>query len=331
MMNQRTLKSSFSLEGKGLHTGLNIRIKFNPAPEDHGYKIKRIDIPEHPIIEALAENVIDTNRGTVLSMDNIKVSTVEHALAALYACEIDNCLIEVDAPEFPILDGSSIAFVSKIKEVGVHIQNTERKYISFKRKRIKVVDKETGSSMLLLPDDTFSIQSHISFNSFLLKRQDAKLDALSEFTKDIAAARTFVFVSEIEPLLENNLAKGGDLDNAIVIYDKPISQNKLDQLADLMGVRRKDANKLGYIMNKPLLYPNEPARHKLLDIVGDIALVGHFIKGKVIANCPGHKINNLFARAIREAINSDIKIKVTKNISLLPETPHDNGQLCWMP
>lgn len=318
MVNQRTLKNSFTLEGKGLHTGLNIRITFNPAPENHGYKIRRTDIPGQPIIEALAENVSATQRGTVLSVDGVQISTVEHALAALYACEIDNCLIDVDAPEIPILDGSSILFVSKIKSVGVEEQNAPRKYITFKRKRIKVVDKATGSSMILLPDDSFSIQSHISFNSTLLRQQDATLNDLSEFPRDFASARTFVFVREIEPLLNNNLVKGGDLDNAIVIYDKPIEQDHFDHLADIMGVKRKDASKLGYIMNKPLLYPNEPARHKLLDIIGDISLVGYFIKGKIIANCPGHKINNLFARAIREAIN--VNKQITSPVNILAET-----------
>ncbi|NDV79073.1 UDP-3-O-[3-hydroxymyristoyl] N-acetylglucosamine deacetylase [Dysgonomonas sp. 511] len=304
---QRTLKGSFTLEGKGLHTGLNIHITFRPAPENHGYKIKRTDIAGQPVIEALAENVSATQRGTVLSVGDVQVSTVEHAMAALYACEIDNCLIEVDAPEFPILDGSSIQYVSKIKEVGAQQQAALRKFVTFKRKRIKVVDKETGSSLILLPDDSFSIQSHISFNSTFLHKQDACLNDLSEFTRDFASARTFVFVREIEPLLNNNLVKGGDLDNAIVIYDKPIEQDKFDQLAKVMGVKRKDANRLGYIMNKPLIYPNEPARHKLLDIIGDLALVGHYIKGKIIANCPGHKINNLFARAIREAMKPSAK------------------------
>lgn len=319
MINQRTLKSSFTLEGKGLHTGLNIRITFHPAPEDHGYKIRRTDIPGQPIIEALAENVSATQRGTVLSVDGIQISTVEHALAALYACEIDNCLIDVDAPEVPILDGSSILFVSKIKSIGTEEQSAPRKYITFKRKRIKVVDKTTGSSMILLPDDSFSIQSNISFNSALLRRQEAVLNDLSEFPRDFASARTFVFVREIEPLLNKNLVKGGDLDNAVIIYDEPIEQEHFDHLADIMGVRRKDASKLGYIMNRPLLYPNEPARHKLLDIIGDIALVGYFIKGKIIANCPGHKINNLFARAIREAIG--INKKVADSVNILAETP----------
>lgn len=302
MTKQRTLKNRFSLEGKGLHTGLNVRITFNPAPEHHGYKIKRIDVPGQPIIDALAENVSATQRGTVLSANGVEVSTVEHALAALYACEIDNCLIEVNAPEFPIMDGSAIQFVSKIKEIGVDIQNADRKYIMIKRRKIKVVDKISGASMLLIPDETFSIQSQISFNSNLLRHQEANLADMKDFTKDIAPARTFVFVREIEPLLQENLVKGGDLDNAIVIYDKPIDQKSFDILADTMGVKRKDATKLGYIMNKPLIYPNEPARHKLLDIIGDLALVGGFIKGKIIANSPGHKINNMFARAIREAI-----------------------------
>jgi UDP-3-O-acyl N-acetylglucosamine deacetylase len=310
MTQQRTLNTSFSLEGKGLHTGLPIRITFNPAPENHGYKIRRIDLKGQPIIDAIAENVVATQRGTVLAKNGIQVSTVEHALAALYACEIDNCLIDVDAPEFPILDGSSILFVSKIKEIGIREQAAQRRYIHFKRKRIKVVDKETGSSLILMPDENFSIQSQVSYNSLLLHKQEARLDSLAEFPKEIASSRTFVFVREIEPLLKNNLVKGGDLDNAIVIYDKAIDQTDFDKLADKMGTRRKDAKQLGYIMNKPLLYPNEPARHKLLDIIGDIALVGYFIKGKIIANCPGHKINNLFARAIRENIKEPVLLSV---------------------
>ncbi|HCO67716.1 MAG TPA: UDP-3-O-[3-hydroxymyristoyl] N-acetylglucosamine deacetylase [Dysgonomonas sp.] len=305
-MNQRTLSKSFSLQGKGLHTGLDIRITFHPAPEDHGYKIRRVDLQGSPVIDALAENVIATERGTVLGDYRLQVSTVEHALAALYACEIDNCLIDVDAPEFPILDGSAIHFVSKIKEVGVTRQNAIRKYISFKRKKIRVSDKEKGSSLLLLPDEKFSIENRIAYDSKLLKQQQASLGDLSLFTKEIASARTFVFVREIEHLLYNDLIKGGDLDNAIVIYDQPIPQDGYDRLADKMNVKRKDASKLGYIMNKPLLYANEPARHKLLDIIGDIALVGYFIKGKIIANCPGHRINNLFARAIREKIKEPV-------------------------
>jgi len=307
---QHTLKESFSLKGKGLHTGLNIEIKFNPAPINHGYKIKRIDLEDQPIIEALAENVKGTQRGTVLSKNEVSVSTVEHALAALYAYEIDNCLIEVNAPEFPILDGSAIVYVNEIERVGIIEQDAVREYYVVKNK-IEVADKEAGSSIVVLPDDSFGVNAHITFDSFFLDNQYATLDNLKDFKEEIAASRTFVFVREIEPLLQHGLIKGGDLDNAIVIYEHQISQERLDQLADTMGVKHKDASELGYIMNKPLAFVNEPARHKLLDILGDIALIGKPIVGRIIANCPGHKINNQFARVIRKDIKlNDVQAPV---------------------
>ena len=307
---QHTLKESFSLKGKGLHTGLNIEIKFNPAPVNHGYKIKRIDLEDQPVIEALAENVIGTQRGTVLSKNEASVSTVEHAMAALYAYEIDNCLIEVNAPEFPILDGSAIVYVNEIERVGIVEQDAVREYYVVKNK-IEVADKEAGSSIIVLPDSSFGINVHITFDSFFLDNQYATLDNLKNFKEEIAASRTFVFVREIEPLLQHGLIKGGDLDNAIVIYEHQISQERLDQLADTMGVKHKDASELGYIMNKPLAFVNEPARHKLLDILGDIALIGKPIIGRIIANCPGHKINNQFARVIRKDIKlNDIQAPV---------------------
>ena len=301
-MKQHTLKKSFSLKGKGLHTGLEIEIKFNPAPENHGYKIKRIDLPEKPVVDALAENVKSTNRGTVLSKNGVLVSTVEHALAALYAYEIDNCLIEVNAPEFPILDGSAIAYVNEIERVGLEEQNAERHYYIVKNK-LEVKDEETGSHIMVFPDNTFGVNVHIAYDeSPFLDNQYAILDHLKDFKKEIAASRTFVFVREIAPLLQNGLIKGGDLDNAIVIYERQISQEAFDQLADTMGVVHKNASQLGYIMNKPLVYSNEPARHKLLDILGDIALIGRPILGRILAICPGHKINNQFARIIRKDI-----------------------------
>ncbi len=299
-MLQRTLNKSFTLEGKGLHTGLDLKITFNPASENEGYKIRRTDISGKPIIEALAENVSGTQRGTVLSGKGFSVSTIEHALAALYACSIDNCLIEINGPEFPILDGSSIHYIRKIKEIGICNQLEKRQYISFKRKRVLVKDPETGASMLLLPNEKLTVSADIYFDSPLLNHQSAVLDDLSDFCREIASARTFVFVREINELFENNLIKGGDLDNAIVIYDKPIPQEKLDKLADLMNIEKRSFKSLGYIMNKPLRYENEPARHKILDILGDLALCGGFVKGKIIAKCPGHKINTLFARKIRE-------------------------------
>ncbi|MDR0540904.1 MAG: bifunctional UDP-3-O-[3-hydroxymyristoyl] N-acetylglucosamine deacetylase/3-hydroxyacyl-ACP dehydratase [Dysgonamonadaceae bacterium] len=316
MTKQQTLKKSFSLQGKGLHTGLKIHITFHPAPENHGYKIKRTDIEGAPVIDAIAENVTNTQRGTVLSKNNIQVSTVEHAMAALYAMQVDNCLIEVDAPEFPILDGSAIEYVRAIEKVGLEEQKAERDYYIVKDK-IEVKDEETGSSIVVLPDDHFVVMSLIAFDSDILDSQFATLERLADFKEEIAASRTFVFLREVEPLLANNLIKGGDLDNAIVIYERPISQERFDQLADKMKVAHKDASQLGYIMNKPLVYPNEPARHKLLDIIGDIALIGKPFRGRIIATCPGHKINNKLARMIRK----DIKLNEVQAPIYNPNIP----------
>ena len=315
MNKQHTLKGSFSLEGKGLHTGLDIKITFNPAPENHGCKIKRIDIKDQPVIEALAENVSSTQRGTVLSKNEVQISTVEHALAALYAYGVDNCLIEVDAPEFPILDGSAVIYTNEIERVGLEKQQADRDFYIVKKK-IEVKDEETGSSLIILPDDKFCVNALISFDSVFLDSQYAVLEDLDDFKKEVAASRTFVFVRDVEPLLQNNLIKGGDLDNAIVIYERQISQERFDQLADKMGVPRKDATQLGYIMNKPLVFPNEPARHKLLDVIGDMALIGKPLKGRIIANCPGHKINNKLARLIRK----DIKINEVQAPGYDPNT-----------
>lgn len=301
MDKQHTLKESFTLEGKGLHTGLPIVITFNPAAENEGYKIKRVDLPGQPIIEALAENVGNTQRGTVLIKGDVAVSTIEHAMAALYAMGIDNCLIEVNAPEFPILDGSAIKYVEEIKRVGLVEQAADRDYYVV-RKKMVVKDEETGSQLILLPDEQFCINSFIEFESKYIPNQSATLDDIADFEKEIASCRTFVFVREIQKLREVGLIKGGDLDNAIVIYERQISQDALDDLADLIGVPRKDATELGYLNNKEIMYPNEPARHKLLDIIGDMALIGKPLKGRVIATRPGHKINNQLARAVRKRI-----------------------------
>ena len=282
MQKQKTLAASFSLKGKGLHTGLDIEITFNPAPENHGYKIKRVDMEGQPTIDALAENVVNTQRGTVLSKNGVQVSTIEHAMAALYAYEIDNCLIEVNAPEFPILDGSSRFFSEEIQKTGVVEQNAPKDYYIVKHK-IEVKDEETGSSLIILPDDKFSVNVLISFDSPVLSNQFATLNDLSEFPTELAASRTFVFVREVEMLLNNNLIKGGDLDNAIVIYDQKIPQESLDKLADMLNIPHKNVQELGYINNKPLVFDNEPARHKLIDVIGDIALIGKPIRGRVIA------------------------------------------------
>lgn len=298
---QKSLKGSFSLCGKGLHTGLSLTVTFNPAPENYGYKIQRIDLEGMPIIDAVAEHVVDTQRGTVLGKGDVRVSTVEHCLAALYALGIDNCLIQVNGPEFPILDGSAAMYITKIEEVGIEELNAPKDWYII-RKKIEVKDEETGSCITILPDEEFSLTAMCSFNSKFINSQFATLDKMDAFPTEIAQARTFVFVRDIEPLLKANLIKGGDLDNAIVIYEKQTTQERLDQLADFLKVPHMDATKLGYIQHKPLVWENECTRHKLLDIIGDMALIGKPIKGRIIATRPGHTINNKFARQMRREI-----------------------------
>ena len=301
---QKTLKNSFSLSGKGLHTGLDLTVTFNPAPENTGYRIQRIDLEGQPVIEAIAEKVADTQRGTVLAQGDVRVSTVEHALAALYALGIDNCLIQVDGPEFPILDGSAFMYVEKIREVGIEEQAATKEWFII-RKKIEIRDEESGSCITILPDDQFSITTMCSFESKLINSQFATLDKMENYSKEIAAARTFVFVRDIEPLLQANLIKGGDLENAIVIYERQVSQQQLDNLADLLKVPHMDATKIGYIQPKPLQWENECTRHKLLDIIGDMALIGRPIKGRIVATRPGHTINNKFARLMRKEIKKN--------------------------
>ena len=301
MLKQNTLKEQFSLSGKGLHTGLNLTVTFLPAPANHGYKIQRIDMPSQPIMDAVAENVVDTQRGTVLGKGEMRCSTVEHAMAALYALGLDNVLIQVDGPEFPILDGSAELYVKAIQRVGIQEQDAPKDfyYIS---KKMEFRDDATGACITLLPDEDFSITSMISFDSKVLSSQFATLDNMDKFATEVAAARTFVFVREIEPLLMAGLIKGGDLDNAIVIYEHETTQDNLDKLCQLTGAEQHNASELGYLQHKPLVWENEPARHKLLDIIGDMALIGKPIKGRIIATRPGHTINNKFARMMRKEI-----------------------------
>ena len=301
MLKQKTLKGSFSLFGKGLHTGLSLTVTFNPAPENTGYRIQRIDLEGEPVIDAVAENVVDTRRGTVLGKGDVRVSTVEHGLAALYALGIDNCLIQVNGPEFPILDGSADMYVKKICEIGLEEQNAPKDFYIIRHK-IEIKDDESGSCVTILPDEEFSITAMCSFESKFINSQFATLDKIESFAEDIAPARTFVFVRDIMPLLEANLIKGGDLDNAIVIYEREVTQEKLDHLADILKVPHMDATKIGYIQHKPLMWENECTRHKLLDIIGDMALIGRPIKGRIIATRPGHTINNKFARLLRKEI-----------------------------
>lgn len=304
MSKQQTLKGSFSLSGKGLHTGLPINISFHPAPAGTGRVIRRVDVEGTPEIPALSEFVKGTERGTVLRKGDVQVSTIEHGLSALYALGVDNCYIDVDAPEFPILDGSAIEYVRKIKEVGLVSQELEREYYIVKQ-RTEVVSEDGRSRILLLPDHSFGVDVHISFDSPILSNQFASLDNLKNFETEIASSRTFVFVREIEQLLAHNLVKGGDLDNALVIYDKEMEQSSLNDLCKLMGVEPKKGIELGYINNAPIIFPNEPARHKLLDVLGDLSLIGRPIQGRIIATCPGHKINNEMGQKIRREIKQN--------------------------
>lgn len=300
-MKQITLKAPFSVHGKGLHTGMVIEAEFLPAPDNHGYKIQRTDLEGEPILDALAENVVSTARGTVIARGEVSVSTIEHAMAALYAAGVDNVLIRINGPEMPILDGSAQEFCDKIDEVGLETQKADKDYYIVKQK-IEVHDENTGASIVVLPDADFSVDVMVQYDSPVLSNQFASLDKMDEFGKEIAGCRTFVFVREIEPLVKANLIKGGDLENAVVIYDREMPQTELDRLADIMGVNHKQVSEFGYIQERPLRVANEPARHKLMDVMGDLALIGRPLKGKVIATRPGHTINTTFAKKIRKEI-----------------------------
>ena len=298
---EKTLGETIELEGKGLHTGLDIKLVIHPAPAGHGIKISRVDLPGAPTIPALAEHVTKTNRGTVISNKEMQVSTIEHMMSALYAMGVDNALVEVNAPEVPILNGSAYAYVEKIQEVGVVEQEAVRDIYIVKRK-IEVEDPETGSKITILPDSSFGAHVLISFDSPILSNQYATMEDLTLYPEEISKARTFVFVREISALLKADLIKGGDLDNALVIYDEVLEQEQLDKLSEKMGVEQRDASKLGYISNTPPIFTNEPARHKLLDLIGDLALIGRRIQGHVIATCPGHGINTRIAKLIRKEV-----------------------------
>lgn len=300
MEKQRTIKDSFRLSGKGLHTGLDLTVEFCPAPENYGYKIQRIDVEGQPLIEVLAENVTETQRSTVLSNGKEHVSTIEHGLAALYALGVDNCHIKVNGPEFPILEGSAQLYIENILCVGIVEQEAEKEYLAVKVP-IEYRDEKSGSVLRIEPAEEFSVSVVVSFDGSSISDQRAELEHMSDFTTEIAAARTFVFVRDIEPLLAAGLIKGGDLDNAIVLYEREMSQERFDRIADAMNIPRMDAKRLGYINHRPLVWDNEPARHKLLDIIGDLSLVGKPLKGHVTAYRPGHRVNNQLARMVRKA------------------------------
>ena len=300
-MKQHTLKDSFSLSSVGLHTGLHVTATFRPAEANTGVCLRRVDIPGQPCHQALADYVSATERGTVLERGKWKVSTVEHALSALYAMGVDNCIIDVDAPEMPILDGSAKFFVQEIRRVGIVEQDAEQQVYVVKEP-IEYIS-EHGHRMRIEPCDHYEVDVTIAFDSKLLREQHATLKNLEDYPVEMAAARTFCFVREIEPLLRVGLIKGGDLKNALVIYETELSQDGMDYFCDKMGQPHLDAKKLGYL--SPLNYPNEPARHKLLDVIGDLSLLGLRLQGKVIAYKPGHTFNTQCVRRLRNQILSE--------------------------
>ena len=305
LVKQQTLQKPVSIKGKGLHTGIDVELTLRPASNNHGYKFKRLDLEGQPVISAIADYVTDTSRGTTIEENGVKVSTVEHVLAALWGMGVDNALIEVNGPEMPIIDGSSKPFVELIKEAGIIELDAVRKYFEIKE-RIVYADKARGVEIAIYPDDHFSIDVMIDYNSRTLGHQYAMLSSMDDFEKEVAPCRTFVFLHELEPLLQHNLIKGGALDNAIVIVDKPVEQPELDHLAGLFNMPKIQVKPEGILNNLELHFSNEPARHKLLDLIGDFALVGKQIKGRIVATRPGHAANNQMARILRQIIKKEM-------------------------
>ena len=299
---QTTLKGSASFSGKGLHTGVFVNLSINPAPAGHGFKFRRIDLDGQPVVDAVAENVSFTQRGTVLTDNSgAKISTIEHLMSALRACGVDNCRIDLDGPEVPILDGSAKYFYEAIRKMGTEEQDAEREYFVVRHKMV-YEDAEKGIKIIALPDEGFAAQVNIAFDgSAHLANQYALIESLDEY-ESIFNCRTFVFLHEVQFLLKNGLIKGGDLENAIVIADNELAQAELDELAAMLGKPSVTIHKSGVLNNIDLQYSNEPARHKLLDLVGDLALVGRPIKGRIIATRSGHGSNTEFARMMRKEL-----------------------------
>jgi len=309
--NQQTLKSPVSLHGVGLHTGSHVTITMKPANPGYGIRFQRIDLPEQPVVKADADLVVDTSRGTTLEYNGARVSTVEHVLSALVGLQIDNVLIELDGPEIPILDGSAREFIEAIESAGIQEQEATRIVYSIDT-NIHYYDPVKNVDMLLIPSNDYAITTLIDFNSPVLGTQHATLKNLGEFKNEIGPCRTFCFLHELEYLLENNLIKGGDLNNAIVVVDKVVEDSQLEHLAKVFNKQKIEVKSEGILNNIQLRYPNEPARHKLLDVVGDLALVGHAIKGHIIASRPGHASNVEFAKKIKQYI------KQNKHLSDVP-------------
>jgi UDP-3-O-[3-hydroxymyristoyl] N-acetylglucosamine deacetylase / 3-hydroxyacyl-[acyl-carrier-protein] dehydratase len=305
---QRTIKSVVTISGIGLHTGQKASITFKPAPDNNGYVFQRIDLEGKPLVKADVDNVVDTSRGTTLMQNGAKVHTTEHVLAALVGLQIDNVLMELDGPEIPIMDGSSYHFIQALEEAGHVEQNADRDYFIIKE-NLTFEDKDKNIEMLAVPQDDFRITVMVDYNSKILGTQHASMYSIRDFKNDIGPSRTFCFLHEIEPLFKNNLIKGGDLDNAIVLVARETSQEELDKLAELFQKPKMEVKGIGVLNNTNLNFENEPARHKLLDIVGDLALVGKPIKGHILAARSGHSGNVAFAKKIKQMIKEQSQKK----------------------
>jgi UDP-3-O-[3-hydroxymyristoyl] N-acetylglucosamine deacetylase/3-hydroxyacyl-[acyl-carrier-protein] dehydratase len=309
MAKQKTIAGSVEIHGIGLHTGKEVTLTFHPAGENHGYRFKRSDLENQPIIKADANLVTKTERGTTLDSNGVEVNTTEHVLAALVGLSIDNVLIELNASEPPIMDGSSAPFIKKLKEVGIQEQKAERDYFVVK-KTITYSDPESGVELMLVPSDKYQINCMVDYNTKVLNTQHAIMNDISEFESEFASSRTFCFLHELETLIEHNLIKGGDMNNAIVYVDRIVSKDELKKLAKVFDKDEVEVNGDGVLDNLELRHRNEAARHKLLDIVGDLALVGKPIKGRVIATKPGHGPNTNFAKIIKKVIAREMKSRV---------------------
>jgi UDP-3-O-[3-hydroxymyristoyl] N-acetylglucosamine deacetylase/3-hydroxyacyl-[acyl-carrier-protein] dehydratase len=305
---QHTLNNSISISGTGLHTGVLVDMTLNPANPGYGIQFQRIDLPNKPIIKADCDLVTDTSRGTTLQVGDAKISTVEHILAALVGMGIDNLLIEVNGPEIPIIDGSSSPFIEKIEEAGILEQDAAKAWYSIDE-NIFHYDDNKRVEMVALPALDYQITTLIDFNSPVLGTQHAALKTINDFKAEIAPCRTFCFLHELETLLENDLIKGGDINNAIVVVDKPVSTAEMNRLAKVFKREKIEVKSEGYLNNLELRFPNEPARHKLLDVVGDLALIGYPIKARIIANRPGHSSNVEFAKKIKQYIKKNKHVK----------------------
>lgn len=330
-MKQCTIEKSVSIAGVGLHTGAQVKLVFHPAPENHGYKFQRMDLEGQPVIPADVNQVVSTNRGTTLKSATASISTTEHVLSALFGLGIDNVLMEIDGPEIPIMDGSALPFVKLLETAGVLEQEEDREYFEI-TEPLTYRDVATGAELMVVPAADFEVISMIDFNSAFLGQQYASFGSDTNYITDIAPCRTFVFLHELELLYENNLIRGGDLNNAIVIADRPVSQESLDSLAVKMGVERVTVNKEGVLNTVDLKFKNEPARHKLLDIIGDVSLLGKRIKGRIVATRPGHTVNVEFTRLLKRKYQEQRKLK-GKPVYNPDETPLFNTVKVaeWLP